>query len=1070
MSGKKVSLIITAAIVLLCAMASASAAPTFTLTVQKGKLGTNTTFLLGESVVVNVSYSNITTLPYTIYVNVTNSSGFNYVIANTTLTANTTGYAGNGTGWLNNTWSATGVAFGKNYTIYVNGNGISYNSINITFVPGVINVTPTGLINASNAVTFYVNVTALKEPIKPPVINLTAFGLSNVTTTYVNETTSSTGAPVYIYKATNIDLSKATYTSKTFSVKVYYTSTVNKTYNYSLTVIPNTPYRWVVLENTTNGVSYYKWPSSDDSAVPASLGATVINATEYIAVADKYGNVINLTENYTSSSYTATIAVLTKNGSLNRTTVSVSSSSPYAAVLVSVPVSAAPCNVTIQPYGSGLVATTKTIMFSPGIAYLNLSFSKSTLYANNTDSAKVYVALKDSKGDTLPLKGVNITISEVTTLGLKFNGNLSATAATNASGIAVFTVTAGKKYGTAEVRAVVNMSSSFPWNGKFGNNTIKLLQAPNYTAIAKAVVPTNGSIVAGVKVPVTITLKDYNDTPIKNCDMYPIKFNITSGDAKWLENNGTCYEIIKTDANGNATATLYTTNATSNTVKVVVSYKNEAGKWVNITRVYTVKANKVHEIAIYYNGKKISGGYAYPVGVSLSPTFTIKYLDEYGNVNKSSGTVKIVPQSSIVGSFSTSTVTLTNGYVNVTFTTNKSAPAGASATFTLNDTTYKTGNVTLKIISSGVKNVALSVSPSYPRVGNNVTVTAKLLGIDNTLLAKPNVNLTMTVLQPDGVYQIPQKKSTTPSGIATFVFPGKLPGKYTVKVYNTTYGISNTTTVVFVGPPVKLVLSADKTTVTNGSTVVFTVKTVDVYGMPSVPVNKNVSVLVNGTLLDKNIILDSTNATAVFNLTFNSTGTYTVYAMCLNNTSLLHDEITINVVPPVTPANVTITKVEVSPTSVSVGSPITITIYAKNTGDVSGSKTVTVSIYNESGLVYTKNVTITVPASSETTYKLTYIPEAAGNYTVSIDGLKASFTAVVAGPPPIDGKTPKDLNGDGLYEDVNGDGHFDFGDVVFFFYHLSEIEKNPAYVKYLDFNKDGKIDFGDVVKLFYTLS
>jgi len=896
-------------------VASASAARVNITVSNSAYLKTNTTFMPGETITIHANFSGLAPYTGTLYLNVSNST-WHLMLNHTTITSTSKGY-GNTVGWLNATWTTTNAVAGKKYTIglYYNSSAL-IRSANVSFTE--VSVSPTGTIQASSAVTFYVNVSACSY--KAPVINLTAFGLGNVTATYVNKTTNSYGVPVYVYKAT-VNLSKATYTSKTFNVRVFYTSSYNKSYSYSLKVVPNKPYQWVVLESTTNGVSQLGLPASDDSAVPASLGATVINATEYIGVADQYGNVNTTFPN----TYTATMAVVSGPGSLNRTTVTVDSAHPYAAVRVSVLTSEAPCDVTIQPYGSGLVPAEKTIKFYQGIDHLSLSVSKNVLYANNTDSAKLYVTLKDSKGDTIPMQGVSITVSEVTTLGLKFDGKVSATATTNASGIAVFTVTAGTKSGLATIRAVVTGSPSFPWNGKFGSySNLTLLQAPSKTYTS---VNWPSKIVAGVKTPITITLKDYDDQPIKDCDRYPIKFNITSGDAKWLENNGTCYEITKTDANGNATAVLYTTNATNNKVTISVSYKNEAGKWVYYNETYQVKPNKVYRIAIYYNGKNVTS-YAYPVGVTQTPQFTVKYLDAYGNFNTSSGTVKIVPKTSIVGSFASDTVSITNGVGNVSFTTNKSAPAGASATFIFNDSTYHTGNVTLEIVSSGVKGLTISV-PSYPKVNSNIAVSAQLTGAGGTPLAKGGVKLTMTVLQPNGTYMKPEYASTYDNGTAIFHFTGVLPGEYSVKVYNTSYGISNATTVVFVGNPVRLILAANKTTVTKGSAVEFTVKTVDKYGMPSVPSNRYVDVLVDG-ILKANVTLGSTNATAVFDIVFNDTGNHTVYAMCVGNTSM-HDEVTVNVVPPKTPANISITNVEVTPTSVEVGKPVTITIYAENT-------------------------------------------------------------------------------------------------------------------------------------------
>ncbi|MCM1987633.1 NosD domain-containing protein [Methanococcoides seepicolus] len=68
---------------------------------------------------------------------------------------------------------------------------------------------------------------------------------------------------------------------------------------------------------------------------------------------------------------------------------------------------------------------------------------------------------------------------------------------------------------------------------------------------------------------------------------------------------------------------------------------------------------------------------------------------------------------------------------------------------------------------------------------------------------------------------------------------------------------------------------------------------------------------------------------------------------------------------------------------------------------------------------------------------------------------------------PIPGKTLSagDLNSDGLYEDLTGDGTFSFVDVEVFFNNKEWIEANHP-VECSDFNGNSRIDFDDVVKLF----
>lgn len=64
------------------------------------------------------------------------------------------------------------------------------------------------------------------------------------------------------------------------------------------------------------------------------------------------------------------------------------------------------------------------------------------------------------------------------------------------------------------------------------------------------------------------------------------------------------------------------------------------------------------------------------------------------------------------------------------------------------------------------------------------------------------------------------------------------------------------------------------------------------------------------------------------------------------------------------------------------------------------------------------------------------------------------------GPP-----MSNDLDGDGLYEDVNGDGKFNFNDVLYLQWHLTD-PTFQKYKQYYDFHPDGRLDGGDVVFLY----
>jgi PKD repeat protein len=65
---------------------------------------------------------------------------------------------------------------------------------------------------------------------------------------------------------------------------------------------------------------------------------------------------------------------------------------------------------------------------------------------------------------------------------------------------------------------------------------------------------------------------------------------------------------------------------------------------------------------------------------------------------------------------------------------------------------------------------------------------------------------------------------------------------------------------------------------------------------------------------------------------------------------------------------------------------------------------------------------------------------------------------------------PADPDGDGLYEDVNGNGRLDFDDVVVFYQNMDWVRDNSRVgIAPYDFNGNGRIDFDDIVQLFQII-
>ena len=95
------------------------------------------------------------------------------------------------------------------------------------------------------------------------------------------------------------------------------------------------------------------------------------------------------------------------------------------------------------------------------------------------------------------------------------------------------------------------------------------------------------------------------------------------------------------------------------------------------------------------------------------------------------------------------------------------------------------------------------------------------------------------------------------------------------------------------------------------------------------------------------------------------------------------------------PAAFATSTLTISPTEADIGESITISITVTNTGDLTGTHEVTLKIDNV--VVATKDVTLAGQASQEVTFTTT--KDAAGSYTVNVDGLSGTFTVKPAPPP-----------------------------------------------------------------------
>ena len=95
--------------------------------------------------------------------------------------------------------------------------------------------------------------------------------------------------------------------------------------------------------------------------------------------------------------------------------------------------------------------------------------------------------------------------------------------------------------------------------------------------------------------------------------------------------------------------------------------------------------------------------------------------------------------------------------------------------------------------------------------------------------------------------------------------------------------------------------------------------------------------------------------------------------------------------------------------------------------------------------------------------KIAFWSDREGDYGIYTLTLKTPLLAFPGYTNPA-----TDLDQDGLYEDINGNGILDFDDVVAYYDNMEWMEENLP-LEFFDYNSNGLIDFDDVVKLYDML-
>jgi len=556
---------------------------------------------------------------------------------------------------------------------------------------------------------------------------------------------------------------------------------------------------------TTGGILQIEAASPAKWNIDTPYGNSTVEDTLEIVinVTDEFGNINNTFADWIYGSITLTW--IEGGGSISPdASVNLNGAINQPCVNKTIIASERPAEVKVEVFGGGLTPDSETIKFCAAPTTIELTLDKPFLFANNSDTAMLTAQLKDAKGEDVTAPNVNITVREYTTYGLQFDRE---TKETDSNGRATFIVRAGRKAGDAKI--IANIESG-PYAGIKGEIDLLLKQAPDTGNTANTVYPAIiTAITAGENRTITLTLKDYNDTAIKNAVDFPIEFNITSGDAKWLESDGKVYQVTS-DSNGNVSATLYSTNA-STSINVTIRVKNETGWQTHPRLTFTnIQVNPDVPTKLKITPTREKGLINVP---GTSQDFTLQLQDAYGNDNTTATSpVLITTDNPELGNMTCAGETVNNNlWCNITtggrctFTYTVNSTEEGVANLTINVTAFNIiDNITIS--TSGPSELVLTFNKTLPLIGETVQAIAQISP------GRENIDVTFTLYDPNGRLIDVFTSTTNSTGVALYNITNITTyGPHTVKATNDTFMLKDTGTVTFVGKAVTLEISVNKT-------------------------------------------------------------------------------------------------------------------------------------------------------------------------------------------------------------------------------------------------------------------
>jgi hypothetical protein len=236
--------------------------------------------------------------------------------------------------------------------------------------------------------------------------------------------------------------------------------------------------------------------------------------------------------------------------------------------------------------------------------------------------------------------------------------------------------------------------------------------------------------------------------------------------------------------------------------------------------------------------------------------------------------------------------------------------------------------------------------------------------------------------------------------------------------------------------------------------------------------SQTVSLAVDGGVRDTVRVSLAPSATETVTLNWTTAtgdaGSYVATVATANDTATRAVEVT---APSFSLSNVTVDD------TVAVGGEFGATAVVANEGTANGTTTLAVSI--EGDRIAETAVTVGAGGAQSVTLTPAVGNRSPGTYTATVSVANGSATgaeplSIVRPPDPIANDTslaaPTDPDGDGEYEDVDGDGNATYQDVVVLFeYFESVLADGATATAAFDFDGDGRLSYVDLVALFESV-